>query len=377
MKVILVDDEQLPLKHLQAMLGKLTDIQITGTYLNPLEAEEVILKLRPDVVFLDIEMPHLNGLQLGERIQEICPEIEIIFVTAFDKYAVQAFELYAIDYMMKPISFKRLKATLNRLKMRRKGKILKSDVQMNDALSCFDTIGIIKSNGETEVIKWRTGKAQELFAYLLHHQGQVVYRDTILDLLWPDFDVSRGVKQLYTTIYHIRKTLKAYQLDEVVIGTVQLDHGYRLEIGNTKIDAVSWVEQVLNAQSETTETIALAEQILRMYKGDYLGKYDYVWAEAERERLRKLFLGYASRLHLFYFERQQFEKAIEVNQYVQRKIPSEEISYFNLMQLYAALGNEASVHDQYFELVHMMNEHFDALPTEYLTNWYEAWQKSL
>lgn len=376
---MLVDDETLPLLQLEKMLEtNFRNIDILGTYTNPLEAEKMIYIHRPDLVFLDIEMPELSGLQLGERIQEVCPDTDIVFVTAFDQYAVQAFELYAIDYMMKPIRLKRLKATLGRLAQQQKIKAPASTEHVDRVLSCFSTISVQSAIGQDEVIKWRTGKARELFAYLLYHQGQVVYRDTILELLWPEFEASRAIKQLYTTVYHIRNTLKTYQLEEITINRVQLDNGYRLEVGNIQVDTMRWDELALATASNLIEsTVSAAEQVLMMYKGNYLGEYDYLWAEAERERLRNLFLNHARKLHLFYMERDLLKQAIKVNEYVQRYMPLEEECYFNLMQIYAYQGHDLAVDDQYHLLENRLQEQLEVEPSEEVVTWYWKWKEKV
>lgn len=119
MKVILVDDERLALIGLQKLLEKeVSDIQITAAYRNPIEVMPGVLPHRPDVVFLDIHMPEIDGIELGRQIQAAVPGTEIIFVTSYDQHAVHAFELQALDYVMKPVKKERLKQALNRVQER-------------------------------------------------------------------------------------------------------------------------------------------------------------------------------------------------------------------------------------------------------------------
>lgn len=380
MRAIIVDDERLPLHRLKKQLeNDIEGVEVIGTYLDPLEAEKMIKQLQPDIVFLDIEMPKLDGLQLGERIQEANPAIEIIFVTAFDRYAIQAFQLYAIDYIMKPIKLERLATTIERIRTLLSQRThLEQPVAKNyPLLGCFHSLKLQWSDGKVEVIKWRTAKAQELFAYLLYHQDQVVYRDTILDLLWPDFDVVRGAKQLYTTIYHIRQTLKNYGLEEITISRLSLDNGYRLDRGKIQIDTELWNEQIVTAVPLTLETVDIHEQLLLAYKGDYFGEYSYLWAEGERERLRRLWLNHALSLHTFYMKQLMHSHAIRINEQIQQRFPNEEISYFNLMQLYNLLENNIAVEDQYNLLKVMLVEQLDTVPSGQITSWYDNWEHSL
>lgn len=102
LKTIIVDDEILVLNLLKNKLKNHEDIKIIGEYTNPRLALEMITDLKPDLLFLDIDMPGLNGIELAIEILDRLEHINIIFVTAYDQYAVEAFKLNAIHYILKP-----------------------------------------------------------------------------------------------------------------------------------------------------------------------------------------------------------------------------------------------------------------------------------
>ena len=112
MKAIIVDDERLARQELKTMLAEHKDIEIIAECANANEAKEKINQLKPDVVFLDIQMPGKNGLELA---QELHPLPELIFITAHDEYALRAFEVNALDYLLKPVQPQRLAETLKKL----------------------------------------------------------------------------------------------------------------------------------------------------------------------------------------------------------------------------------------------------------------------
>lgn len=114
--VIIVDDEAPARKELTYLLQDYDEINIIGEAASGKEAIQKILKLDPDVVFLDIRMWDMNGFDVAERLisSGSCPFI--IFVTAYDQYAVTAFEINAIDYILKPVSSLRMEKTINRVK---------------------------------------------------------------------------------------------------------------------------------------------------------------------------------------------------------------------------------------------------------------------
>ncbi len=100
---ILVDDEELALEELQFLLNPDPDVDIVAEGRNGVDAIRLVKELRPDLIFLDIQMPGLNGFQvLHELVKENCLP-QVIFVTAYDQYAVKAFEVNAVDYILKPV----------------------------------------------------------------------------------------------------------------------------------------------------------------------------------------------------------------------------------------------------------------------------------
>ena len=114
MKCLIVDDEPLAVMRLQRMLEQngITDI-ITAS--NGQKAVEAVEKYHPHVVFLDIEMPVLSGIQAAPKIKKISPESKIIFCTAYDEFAIKAFDLAVSDYLLKPVSKKRLSQALDKV----------------------------------------------------------------------------------------------------------------------------------------------------------------------------------------------------------------------------------------------------------------------
>ena len=116
LKVIIVDDEPLARKGLSLRLAEFDNIEIVGECKNGLEAVTLIPQVRPDLVFLDIQMPGLNGFQVINKLQELNQPIPlIVFVTAFDSYAIKAFDVHALDYVLKPVDGRRLKDAVDKV----------------------------------------------------------------------------------------------------------------------------------------------------------------------------------------------------------------------------------------------------------------------
>src|SRR5713226_8475055 len=118
LKAILVDDEQLAREELHYMLDQLGGIEVIAHAGNGLEAIPLIERLSPEVVFLDVQMPGLNGYEVAHRLIQNGISPNIIFVTAFDRHAIEAFEVNAVDYLLKPVEPTRLQVAVDRARRR-------------------------------------------------------------------------------------------------------------------------------------------------------------------------------------------------------------------------------------------------------------------
>lgn len=114
MKCIIVDDEKIILDELCAMIAQ-TEMQISGAFQDPAKALERIKELRPDAVFCDIEMPGMNGIELARQTAAFDAEIQIVFVTAYEQYALKAFEVCAVHYILKPLTQDKIDEAANRV----------------------------------------------------------------------------------------------------------------------------------------------------------------------------------------------------------------------------------------------------------------------
>src|SRR5256712_2826083 len=114
LRAVLVDDEQLARDELGFLLGQHGGVEVIGQAGNGVEALSTIDRLQPDVVFLDVQMPGLSGFEVARRLLESQAPAHIIFVTAYDQHAIEAFEVNAVDYLLKPVDQSRLEAAVER-----------------------------------------------------------------------------------------------------------------------------------------------------------------------------------------------------------------------------------------------------------------------
>src|SRR5438093_2498390 len=118
LRAVLVDDEQLARDELGYLLGQVGGVEVIGQAGNGIEALTTIDRLHPDVIFLDVQMPGLNGFEVARRLVDGRADAHIIFVTAYDQHAIEAFEVNAVDYLLKPVDPARLEVAVQRARRR-------------------------------------------------------------------------------------------------------------------------------------------------------------------------------------------------------------------------------------------------------------------
>src|SRR5882762_7495554 len=118
LKAVLVDDEQLARDEMGYLLDQVGGVEVIGQAGNGVEALTTIERLQPDVVFLDVQMPGLTGFEVARRLVGKRSLTQIVFVTAYDQHAIEAFEVNAVDYLLKPVDQARLEVAVDRARRR-------------------------------------------------------------------------------------------------------------------------------------------------------------------------------------------------------------------------------------------------------------------
>lgn len=369
-QALLVDDERLALMKLQLMLEELKTVNVAGAFIDPAEALRAAPGLDPDVIFLDIEMPELNGMQVAELMQKLCPRASIVFVTAYNDYAVDAFELNALDYVLKPVRHDRLLKTVQRLESA-------SAPEMSDKpaeplmLCCLQSIRFERGGQPLQSIRWRTLKAQELFAYLVHNRNRFISKDYLIEWLWPEFSYKKASTHLYTTIYQVRQCLKQAGIDVNINSTSE---GYLLETGGMLVDCAEWEKGILSLPAINEENYAEHQRLFDFYSGDYLDNYGYLWAESERQRLRTIWLHHAINMAEFFSGSGKIPEAITIYQRIVLLQPYFEQAYLGLMKIYDSIGERTAVEEQYNTLNDLLNRELNIELPPHIVSWYENWK---
>ncbi|MDF3003017.1 MAG: hypothetical protein K0Q48_3136 [Bacillota bacterium] len=361
--VILIDDEEPALLEMEFLLKAYPEVHILAKFTNPMEGLESLELLKPNAVFLDINMPQLDGMTISEKLRKSSYKINVVFVTAYEEYAVKAFRVEAMDYLLKPVSRERLDQTVMRL-----AQSSKRNPNIRDGMLEIRCMGGLQLCWPgRNPIKWRTEKEKELFAFLLNYSGKELTRDQIIDELWSEHEIDRAVRQLHNSIYYLKKTLREYGVRQEQI---QISGHYCLLLGEVWYDR-AFIENKIKHQ-EGLQKIEELEAVLELFDGGYLQQEGWAWVEQNRESLQRAELDLRIRLTGKYIEAGMLYEAEGTLKEAFRKNPFEENITYMLMVLYQKTGETAKAAKHFGEYQKILKDELKIKPQESIMKLYQS-----
>ena len=242
LKALVVDDEPVARRKLTMLLESETAVEVVGECEDGAGAVETIRRLRPDVVFLDVQMPGLDGFDVIDAL-EPREQPEIVFVTAYDRYAVRAFETHAVDYLLKPFERARLRKTIERLTTRSGGRDAGRRVHAAvDSVRAQQPLRrvLVKTTGRIYAVRVEDIESIEAAGHYLElHTGSATHllRES-LGALEPRLDPARFVRIHRSSIVnvdHVRELQPAVHGEFVVT----LQSGRRLNCSRTYAETLT------------------------------------------------------------------------------------------------------------------------------------------
>ena len=338
-KAVIVDDEPPSLRKLRKQLLASGMVEVTGAFLKPADALGFLCENQADAVFLDVEMPDMDGIELANRILDLQGNISLVFVTAYNQYAVEAFRLNALDYLLKPVSTDRLKETLNRIVS---GKVTPTN-SMELRVRCFGRFQVLFG---TEEIKFRTEKAEMLMAFLIDCGGNYISRNKIIDSLWEDFDGDRAIMHFNTTLHNVKKALVHFGVQV----EIQYEKGnYRLETKALDCDYLKFLDFKKTTSNACVSTIRSYENIVSLYAGEYLSGWNLDWAGGRRLMLEEQLFEYLLDIAQYYRETGKYKQEIKWLKYGLPHEPLHREMNYRLIEA-LLLSHEQALATKYFEL---------------------------
>lgn len=279
LKVAVVEDEAPSRELIKRMLLAFSEVEVVLSYALPSEALEAIPLEKPDLIILDIEMPVITGIELAKRLRKDLPQVAIAFLTGYKQYAIEAFDVEAIDYLLKPYEEIQLKRVIERAL--KKGQVeSETFTKAQTQVRCFGGFEVM--NPEGQFVKWSTKKSQELLAYLILHRNQRIDKDKLCDALFPDKPRSKHSNNLNITAYRLRKDLQEHQLGMQVLSEKGSQEGYGINLDDTICDLMIVDELLETALFSAAEVNYL--QMLKKHplENELFESNSYPWADAAK-----------------------------------------------------------------------------------------------
>ena len=275
MKIAAVDDETHALERFERMVSEMADLELCGLFETGRQLLAYLKENPLDAVFLDIEMPGVNGLELAGQIQDLNENIDIIFITAFNQYAVEAFELQAVDYILKPLTEERLGKTVRRLLKTNRPAVRAG----KPFVQCFGDFEVFLDGA---ALAWKNSKAKEVLAFLVHKNGVPVGWEKIADAVWPDYNAEKAQTNFHATTYLLRKRLAEAGMPHIL---ESVRGNYRIATESIDCDVYRLEDLLKNNRTKRKEDVRLLEQL--MEKG-YMEGSGYTWAYPKAAELDAL-----------------------------------------------------------------------------------------
>lgn len=208
MIIYAVDDEELMLEMLMDAISEaVPDCELVG-FENSVDLLKKAKKTPPDIAFMDIEMPEMNGIELASNLKKINPKINLIFVTGYSNYGIDAMQLFASGYIMKPVDSQSVKNVMENLRF-------SPDKKDHIKIVTFGNFTVF-ANGKA--VKFRFPKSRELLAYLVDRNGSSVSRREAAAVLYEEEDYTRTVQnELSRAARWLTEDLHAEGADEIFI----------------------------------------------------------------------------------------------------------------------------------------------------------------
>ena len=304
LKAVIVDDEIPVLSLLERMVLATNKIEIIGKFTNAEQALEEIPLLKPDIAFLDVNMPRLSGVELAALLLDYMDDLSVVFVTAYDQYAVQAFKLNALHYLLKPITANDINTVIERIHIKRSTP--KSQSNHTTEVILFGNMRLI-INGET--IEFLTPKILELLALLITHRDKGISKWAIIDILWGESPIEKSQQNLHTIIYRIKKMFKTYNLNISIKAKGSI---YSMELSNVFCDVAEYDKSMTQKIDVNSVSLPHYEQLISYYQGDFLGDKDYLWSINFRENYYRHFFDIVAYVADYYVEHHQYNKLTQL-----------------------------------------------------------------
>ncbi len=371
MRVIVVDDDESMLLILKKMLSKIPEVEICGSFQSTGEAYVYIKENKVDMAFVDISMPEESGLEFVRRFSSDAEDIAVCFLTAHKEYALEAFDVHAFDYIVKPVSQFKLENSIQRAK--RRFFLGAKEEALSTRLSAYCLGGMEVRYPGNGTVQFSSSKSSELLAYLLFKKGRFVSKWCVMEDVFRGMPPQNAETYLNTTIYKLRKVFEAHGMKSAIISA---NESYKIDMRNIYVDFIDFENRITSLFDFGSSNLEAALETEKLYTGELFGEKDYPWSLPEKERLSEVYWSFAIKLSGYLLENGHLTSALHILKKLVQMNALDDEANFLLMRVYAAKKDKLSVERQYERYSRVLHRELGVNPGEMASRLYAELVKS-
>jgi two-component system LytT family response regulator len=338
MNVMLVEPDLTALNDLYLFLHRDLRFRMISRCADPSIVWAEYQKMRPDVVFLNIDLPNSNGLTLAEKIRRKYSQTIIVLLSADPSLALSAYQVFPLDFLVKPVNKARLQRTIDRIFQKISRMEDQSPAKRDHSIyvRCFGQYDVSTGKDRAEQLRLPTRQTRDILAFLLTRYDQTVTRDEILENLFHNHTDIKSINLLHVTIYKLRQALRSIASGQSGISITGL---YRIQVAEGICDLVDFARMIRRNPPIDADNIAEMVRISSLYRGPCFEQEDYPWAEELRAEMEVAYECLLLRIAAFRLAQRQIAQSEETLKILVKANPYSEDGNCALLDLYLKNDN--------------------------------------
>jgi two-component system, LytTR family, response regulator len=368
MKVIIIDDAKAMHLILKRILAKAEGVEVTASFR---ETESAFLHLEShhvDLALVDVSMPKETGLEFAKRLRESGRNLRLIFITSHKEHALSAFDVFAYDYIVKPVDQDRLLQTIRRAQSEHRPHAAAKGLAEDASGIAFNGLGEIEiRDSENRIVKWKTSKSAEVFCYLLLQKGRLVSRARIVEDIFGDMPHKNGETYLNTSVYQLRKLLDSHGLKDRLHSD---GSHYALDLNQVRVDMIRFEEGCRRMAVVDDKNMEEALELEQLYRGELFGERAYAWAWSEAERLSEMHATLVERLSDALLSKGEAQTAVRLLKKLVASDELRETAWVLLLKALVHQNNREALTQQYQRYQESLHRELGIQPSPEVANLY-------
>jgi two-component system LytT family response regulator len=338
MNVMLVEPDLTALTDLYLFLHKDLRFQMISRCTDPTIVWVEYQKMRPDVIFLNIDISNFNGLALAEKIRRKYTQTIIILLSANPSHALNAYQVFPLDFLIKPVNKARLQRTIDRIFQITSVKDDQSPFKRDPTIHvrCFGHYCVSTGQDQQEAFRLPTRQTRDILAFFLTRYDQTVSREEILENLFHHHTDKKSINLLHVTIYKLRQALNLNTSGQSGISITGL---YRIQVAPGICDLIDFARMIRRNQPINSDNITEMVRIASLYRGPCFEQEDYPWAEVLRAEMEVAYERLLLRIAAFRLTQCQIAQSEETLKTLVGANPYSEEGNCALLDLYLSHNN--------------------------------------